>query len=217
MVCANHAAVMTGLDKLATNRRLRQAGCEVPASGIVGEDEPETFPIVVKPRSGQGSKRIQVIREARDYAEVSTSRSGDLWQRLLTAEDEEFTCGIARFPGMPTRVISFHRRLAGGLTGSGTLVDDPRLNRLGVLVADALDLRGSINMQLRLDGGVPMIFEVNPRFSSTVRFRHLLGFRDVAWSLDDALDRPIGDYVAPKPGARIFRVGEELILPARSQ
>jgi carbamoylphosphate synthase large subunit len=33
--------------------------------------------------------------------------------------------------------------------------------------------------------GKPYIFEINPRFSSTVFIRSELGFNDVAWSLGD--------------------------------
>ena len=37
----------------------------------------------------------------------------------------------------------------------------------------------------------PMIFEINPRFSSTVYMRHKLGFTDVIWSLKEFYDEPV--------------------------
>lgn len=212
LITANAVAVAIGLDKIATNRQLREAGCPVPESGIVGEDDPEDFPVIIKPRRGQGSKGIQVV-ERDGFGRARELRRGDLWQRLLPDADEEYTCGITRFPNMPTRVISFRRRLAGGLTGSGEVVDNEKLEALGRQVAEAIELRGSVNMQLRLDKGVPMIFEINPRFSSTVRFRHLLGYRDVAWSIEVALGEPVGPYSPPRPGTRIFRVAQEIVLP----
>jgi carbamoyl-phosphate synthase large subunit len=213
IITANALAVATGLDKLATNSRLRNAGIPVPECGLLGQQRPRTFPVIVKPRSGQGSKGIAKVSEV-DFDDVAARREGDLWQCFLPADDEEFTCGLARFPGTPTRVISFRRRLAGGITGSGTVVDDGRLTDLGNAVAEALELRGSINMQLRMHGGQPLIFEINPRFSSTVGFRHQLGFRDVLWSIADLLGEPIEDYAPRGAGMRISRVGEEeLILP----
>ena len=38
----------------------------------------------------------------------------------------------------------------------------------------------AFNIQLRFKNGLPMIFEINPRFSSTVYARHILGFPDLA-------------------------------------
>jgi carbamoyl-phosphate synthase large subunit len=56
---------------------------------------------------------------------------------------------------------------------------------IGIKIAKKLELNGSINIQLRLHEGLPYIFEINPRFSSTVFIRSELGFNDVAWSLGD--------------------------------
>jgi len=47
-------------------------------------------------------------------------------------------------------------------------------------------LQGSMNIQLILTDSGPRIFEINPRFSSTVLMRHKLGFCDFLWSLDEA-------------------------------
>ena len=49
---------------------------------------------------------------------------------------------------------------------------------------------GSINLQLRMVEGVPMLFEINPRFSSTVEFRDEFGFKDLIWSLEDKFRLP---------------------------
>jgi carbamoyl-phosphate synthase large subunit len=212
VVSASSEAVRTGLDKLQTFRVLRAAGLAVPDSGIVGVDEPGDYPLVVKPRSGQGSKGLLIVERAA-FNSHAAARSGDLWQRLLADADEEYTCGVARFPGSGTRVMTFRRKLAGGFTGSGVLVDDPVIAELCHAIADRLDLRGAINVQLRKENGVPRVFEINPRFSSTVRFRHLLGFRDVVWSVNDALGEPVEPYIPPHAGQRIYRISEEIILP----
>src|SRR3546814_6554984 len=61
------------------------------------------------------------------------------------------------------------------------------IESLCATVARALDLRGSINIQLRLGSRGPMIFEINHRFSSTVVFRHRLDFSDLLWSLQEQI------------------------------
>ena len=53
------------------------------------------------------------------------------------------------------------------------------------LIAQGLDLRGSMNIQLRLTDKGPRVFEINPRFSSTVLMRHRIGYSDVLWALDE--------------------------------
>ena len=212
IISPNHKAVQTGLDKLLTNNVLLEAGIEVPESGLVGDADPGDYDVVIKPRSGQGSKGIAIVSRG-SFDAIKSARSGDLWQRYLSDADAEYTCGIARFPAMDTRVISFRRKLAGGLTGSGSVNSLPELERLGERVADVLKLRGAVNMQLRMSMGKLLIFEINPRFSSTVGFRHKLGYRDVIWSLKDALGEGIESYEPPVAGTRIYRVAEEVILP----
>lgn len=212
VISANPAAIATGLDKLETARTLAAAGIAVPECGLVGIDEPGDFDCIVKPRRGQGSKGLLRVPRA-DFARLSAHRTGDLWQRWLKDEAQEFTCGIVRFANLPTRSLSFRRVLQGGLTGRGEVVHDPRLTALCEKVAEALDLEGAINIQLRMDAGEPMIFEINPRFSSTVGFRHRLGFRDGLWAIRARAGLPPERYVPPPAGTRIERVAQEVIRP----
>lgn len=212
VLTANVAAIATGLDKLRTFETLRAAGIPTPDSGIVGETEPTSFPCIIKPRQGQGSKRVTLV-DAETYPDVAADRQGDLWQRFLPGEDAEYTCGLIRLSQIGTRSIIFRRRLSGGLTGSGEHVVDAGIDTVLAQVADALDLHGSINVQLRIVDGVPHIFEINARFSSTVGFRHRLGFQDVVWTLSDLLEYPVGEYAPPPPGSRIFRIAQEVVLP----
>jgi carbamoyl-phosphate synthase large subunit len=210
MITANRRALAAGLDKLATAQTLSAAGIAVPESGIVGVDEPGGFDLVLKPRSGQGSKGLAMIARA-EFEALAESRKGALWQRWLKDADEEYTCGVVRFPGVPTRSLSLRRTLSGGLTGKGEVVHDPRLTRMCEAVAEALDLDGAINVQLRMDGGEPVVFEINPRFSSTVGFRHTLGFRDAVWAIASRFGLPVGGYRPPLAGTRIERVAAEVI------
>ena len=75
-----------------------------------------------------------------------------------------------------------------------------------------LKLEGSINIQLRFRVDEPIIFEINPRFSSTILFRHLLGFKDLIWSIEDANNQQISNYIKPKKGAEFFKGFNEYII-----
>jgi len=48
-----------------------------------------------------------------------------------------------------------------------------------------------MNVQLRLTDKGPRVFEINPRFSSTVLMRHRLGYCDVLWAMDEVEGRAV--------------------------
>jgi len=70
-------------------------------------------------------------------------------------------------------LIAANLRKEDGLTVLGTTIVVKK-------IINNLNYDAAFNIQLRLKNGVPMIFEINPRFSSTVYARHLMGFPDLA-------------------------------------
>ena len=72
-----------------------------------------------------------------------------------------------------------------------------------------LDLTGSINVQLRIQENIPKIFEINPRFSSTVLFRHLFGFEDLIWSIEDSMGYILSDNRSNVIGKKFYKGFEE--------
>jgi len=212
VLAANRLAVETGLDKYATFNRLAAHELGVPWTRIVGEAPPLTLPCILKRRRGQGSKDLRLVDTEAEVEIATQTRAGDLWQELLLPEDQEYTCGLYRSRAGETRTIALRRRLQGGLTGTAVVADSTPFSPLLHGIADALQLNGSINVQLRLTADGPKVFEINPRFSSTVRFRDRLGFRDFIWSLLDSRGLAIGDYRAPSPGIRMYRCADEVII-----
>lgn len=211
LLMANKGAIQVGLDKLATFQALDAAGVPAPRTGLVGDGPRPPLPCIVKMRSGQGSKGLTLVEDW-NAPHVFSTRTGDLWQEYLPEADQEFTCGLFRSGASPLRSIALRRSLSGGLTGAAEVVDDSRINRELERIADVLELEGAINVQLRLQNGEPKTFEINPRFSSTVGFRHRLGFKDFEWSMLAALGKPLPAYSAPPAGVRMYRVGTEVIL-----
>lgn len=211
-LAASARALRTGLDKLETFRMLSRAGIPTPDTGIVGDVDPPFDRFIIKPRHGQGSKNI-VVAEPWSREQLLATRKGDLWQDVLPDAEEEYTCGVIRFPGMGVRTIALRRKLGGGLTVSATVVENGAIDEMLGALAEALALEGAINVQLRMRDGKPFVFEINARFSSTVGFRHRIGFRDFVWSMEHALGRTPSPYEPAIAGTRLFRVSEEVILP----
>lgn len=213
VISASRFALETGLDKLKTARLIEESGLAAPWTVVVGESEPNNTPCILKARSGQGSKSVSIVQTSEQAARYSATRRGDIWQELLGDADHEFTCGLFRAPNVAARSIAIRRKLQGGLTGSGEVVHDDAISEYLAKIADALNLRGSINVQLRMTDRGPVAFEINPRFSSTVLFRHRMGFQDFLWTLQDVFAQPISSYTPPAAGTRIYRVANEVILP----
>jgi len=211
VIAANSRALEIGSDKLQTARLLAERGLPAPWCEIVGEGEPRAFPCILKKRHGSGSRGVALVdRELAAY--YSSRRQGDIWQEYLPPDDQEYTCGLFKSRAGELRTIVFRRTLSGGATGKGEVVDNPVISDLLEKIASAVELRGSINVQLRLTENGPMVFEINPRFSSTVVFRHLLGYQDLLWSIADRLGESIGPYSKAMPGTRFYRTSNEVIL-----
>jgi carbamoyl-phosphate synthase large subunit len=216
VIMANREALEIGLDKLETAEMLKECGLPFPWTVNAEAGDPLGFPCILKAREGWGSKAVYIVQ--RDTADLySMKRAGHIWQELLEPAEEEYTCGLYGTRSGEVRSIIFRRKLLGGLTASGEVVEDGDIRQLLECVACRLHLRGSINVQLRKTRRGPVVFEINPRFSSTVMFRHRLGFTDVLWSLQEARGQSPGAQDRPDAGVKFYRVGTEIIMPAKKK
>ncbi len=210
VVMANQKAFEFSVDKLKTAQLLSELGLPHPWTRLVSED-PESFPCIIKDRGLLGKGGVDVV----DRVQVDhfrAARPNDLWQEYL--KGDEYTCGLYGMKDGDIRSIIFKRQLSNvtsGFTSSGVVVENQEISDLLHALAVGVDLRGSCNIQLRLTDRGPMIFEINPRFSSTVMFRHKLGFQDVVWSCNEAFGLPAGEYHPPAAGIRFYKGYSEYI------
>ncbi len=213
LITANSKTLDVGFDKLATANLLESLGLPFPWTIPVESGVPKNLPCIAKARTGSGSRTIAVIKTVEEQRQYVVREVGNsIWQEYLTPDDQEITCGVFRMPGCSTRNIQFRRKLLGGLTSSGEVIVDPEIDFVVEKLASALELRGSMNVQLRRTNRGPVIFEINPRFSSTVMFRHKLGFKDVLWSIEDSLELSPSKYSAGLPGMRFYRGSAEMFF-----
>lgn len=207
---ANKKAMEIGFDKYRTAEFLQENELPHPWTQIAALGVPQEFPCILKSRTGCGSKDVRIFTEE-DYNSTAFYNEDDIFQELIGGDDAEYTCGLFRSSWGEIRSIILRRKLRGGLTGSGTVETNPVIERLLHTLAEALELQGSINVQLRLRAGVPYVFEINPRFSSTVRFRHKLGFLDVLWTMQDSSHSIIDSYREPAVGTHFYKIYEDII------
>lgn len=205
--------IETCLDKYKTYEFLKKSGLNYPKTilAIDANRLPSNqFPMILKPRFGQGSKEVEIVTSLDD---ISPKLQTDhyLVQELLSDEDQEYTCCVFADAGC-YRSIILKRKLKEGFTVSGEVTEDQAIEDYIVSISKALNLQGSMNLQLRMTTRGPVLFEINPRFSSTVMFRDKLGFSDLLWSIQQVLGIAVSDYKPPKAGIKFYRGIAEYIL-----
>ncbi|MEK9657777.1 MAG: ATP-grasp domain-containing protein [bacterium] len=178
----NEFAVDVGLDKLKTMETLGEKNILVPWTLNAQIDDPKEYPCIFKNRSTSGSKSVELIHNAKE-AQRCCLREKSVWQEVLLPANQEYTCCIYRSKSGEIRILVMLRELENGETKYAKIVQSNEINCYLKSIALALDLKGSMNIQLVLTKNGPLLFEINPRFSSTVGFRHLVGFRDFEWQL----------------------------------
>ncbi len=178
----NHFIINTFLDKYETVNFLKRNKIPHPTTFLLKEyDNQLGFPIIIKPRRGCGSKSIMKLDRPEEFKVKKNILSDVVVQEYLGGENNEYTTGVFS-DGKDIHTITFKRKLSlEGFSKTVELVIDERIKRLAEKIAGYSNLVGSINIQSKKIGKGFIIFEINPRFSSTVYFRHYFGFRDVEW------------------------------------
>lgn len=216
LVMANPSAIAVGSDKLRTAEFLNSINISTPWT-LPAEsfDAATPLPCIFKARRGAGSKSVFVCRSAEDVEFYRARHASAIVQEWLQPDTNEVTCGVYRTRTGEVSVVQLLRTLVGGFTGWAQVIQNAEVESQCRRVAEALDLRGSINVQLRITDAGPRIFEINPRFSSTVLMRHLMGFADVEWSLRESAGQPVV-LTQPAVGTIGVRVQGAALCPASS-
>jgi len=212
VVILDRTIIETALDKYKTYTFLRDNDFLFPSTILASECAGSKLQgkKILKPRSGQGSKGIRTItslEEIKDY-ELNDSY---IVQEYLSDEENEYTCCVYR-DEKNVRDIILKRKMKNGFTVSGEVVENASIKKYILEISEKLNLIGSMNLQLRMTTRGPVLFEINPRFSSTVVFREKMGFSDLYWALESQLGNKLGDYTPPKAGLKFYRGIQEYIL-----
>jgi carbamoyl-phosphate synthase large subunit len=104
-------------------------------------------------------------------------------QSLIDTPDQEYTCAVWRGHDV-IRKCTLRRKLQGGMTGWAKVEQHDAIDLTLDRIISSFSGDAFINVQLRMHEGKPYVFEINPRFSSTVMMRHKIGFSDFLWTLD---------------------------------
>ena len=177
---------------------------ELPSTGL-------TFPLIAKPRGGRSSEGLERIYDVHDlvYFRRKLDGRGYIVQPLFEGEVCVVDLVRQRTSG---RVAAMARqelmRTSNGAGMTVRMLNDPVLIDAALEVARTLDLDGCINVEFLMRAGIPLLMDINPRFSAGVAFSQLSGYDMVInhWRCfsGEALDEP----VMPEPRIFVRRIVE---------
>ncbi len=211
LICASLKSREVGFDKLTTTNFLQDSNLPFPETDVISTMVPSKFPLILKSREGSGSKSIFILNDLEEFSFYQKKYPGFIAQELIANSPDEFTCGLFRSTDNDIRSVIYKRKLVDSYSGYGEVIENASISLLLDTIARKLDLIGSINVQLKLSDKGPCVFEINPRFSSTVRFRHLMGFEDLIWSILDKIGQPLPDFTPAKLGSKFYKGFNEYI------
>lgn len=207
-------------DKLKTVQWLNRYGINAPKTYDL--DDLNSFPkiyeeikgqLIVKPKSGKGSKGIYILDDARDLSNRLPVK-GCVAQELIGTEYTEFTCGVYKSKFNYIEIIVMKRILRNGSTYKAEVVRHPKIERYCREIAKHCETTAPFNVQLRVCDKTdePYCFEINMRLSGTTSIRHEFGFKDcMAWIQESFYNRSARDLFKLEFGTAI-RYEEEFFF-----
>lgn len=192
VIVSKEFVVKIANDKWLTSNFLKENNFPYPISymsndqdGMKHLKELQYYPYIAKPIDGARSKGLIMINSEKDLNQVSAYENNLVVQEYINEDEGEFTSGCLVFDGKCRAVVTLKRDLRDGNTYRAYY--NPNFEKYSRFISDVsekLDIYGPINFQFRIRKGMPVIFEINSRFSGTTPIRSFFGFNEVVATLE---------------------------------
>ncbi len=191
-ICPSTKLILIGSDKYKTYQYLKSLGIQTPWTYQTKDlKKPIKFPCLVKGKHGRGSKNLFICNNSEEAKFFSKYFKNGIFQEILVPKEKEITCAIYRFKNKEIKILQLLRSLKDGYTVWSKVVKNKNIETLCRNLTKKINFYGPANFQLILTKKGPRIFEINPRFSSTILMRNYLGFTDFIWSIEEAFNLKI--------------------------
>lgn len=228
----NKATVKTCSDKFTCFELLARKNIPCPQTQLLSEIDIHgaltIYPLIAKPRIDSGGSRgINLLYNADDLAGFASQHIDDAssWvcQEYLKDSGNELTIGVlSQTNGCAAgaillrrsfqNMLSVHDRSHDYLISSGSsqgeFYRDTVAEEAAMRIADAVGSTGPLNIQCRLQDGIVMPFEINPRFSASNYLRTLAGVNEVALYLNHLISAHDIIYAEPREGLALRSFAE---------
>lgn len=185
------------LDKWRMAQRMTELGLSVAKSWLASDASAIAFPAIVKPRVGRGSRGFAVVETKAALTEYLARAKGSpddfVVQEQLTGR-EMTTSAVVALGGPLLAVVPKEATVKKGITQVGVTRAIPAVDKLVRDIQERMRADGPFNVQLMLGAdGVPKVFEINPRYSTTVALTLGAGLNEV----DVVLRHALGEEIPP--------------------
>ena len=216
LAAASAATLAVTLDKWELAQRCAPL-LRVPETRLVNPEGIAiawSFPVIVKPRRGAGSRGVRLVESREQLEAIGTDESLIIQEFLPGAEFSVDV--IAAADGRVVAAVPRTRtRVDSGVSIAGRTVHDAGLEHTAAAVAEAIGLTGVANVQLRYDReGVPALLEVNPRFPGAMPLTIAAGVDMPSLVLDLALGLEIPERIEFRELANVRYLEDVFLDPS---
>jgi carbamoyl-phosphate synthase large subunit len=161
------AAVDLCCDKTAFARRMAAAGVPHPATADCPDELDDVpGPWIVKPRSGRGSRGLQLLDSRAAVLAALVSDPGLIAQTRLSGREFTADALVDRRGDLLTVVPRWRDETKAGISVKGTTFESEAVTALAGDALRVVGLTGPANVQgFVADDGTATVVEINPRFS----------------------------------------------------
>jgi carbamoyl-phosphate synthase large subunit len=211
-------------DKYLTYLHAKQAGIDVPETVTTIEEALNlvtagkiSWPLMVKPRKGSASMYVYTCGNEEELRLAFKNCPGPVIQQFLSGDEYGYDI-FCDSDFKPVSVLC-KRKIAmrAGETDKAVSVNDKKLIDLGLKIAQAFPMFGPVDVDVKMDGNMPMLLEVNPRFGGGYPCSHLCGAdfpaKLIAMCKGLKISPDIGNY----PADVFMFKQDEIISPAAEE
>jgi len=205
------------LDKFQLARALSAAKLPAPAT-FMAKDGPGhlPYPLVLKPRVGRGSRGLHILNDPSEWENACRhlpSLDSYIIQEFI--QGPEYTVSVMMWrDGVVQAVVPKLILDKRGITRQAVTQKVAAIEQLAMDVQNRFRADGPFNMQLRICNrtGKPTIFEINPRFSTTVTLTHAAGVDEVGLLVEQAVGRRASEVVPWQADVRLIRSTKDIFM-----
>ena len=177
-----------------------------------GNKYPVEYPCVVKPVTGRGSRGFRVVKNHAEYlawVQLEGKHNGGMMRQEYLDGDEYTVSVVVNNRNQLMAIVPKLVLEKRGITIRAVTEKNGAIHGVCEEIVDKMHPCGTFNVQLKMVDGVPKIFEINPRLSTTSILTTEAGVNEIDlmikyWDVDGT------PYFQFKEGVRMYRRWESV-------
>lgn len=218
VLCPEPSFVSLCLDKWLFSKRMMAEGLPCPRTVLFSDGPGDlAFPLVLKPRVGRGSRGVAYLdsMKALERALAKNPLMGSDYILQECVDGPEYTVSVVQWrDGVIQAVVPKRVMEKKGVTRHAVTEKLLEIDSIAQAIQARIGAFGPFNIQLRVcrHSNKPMIFEINPRFSSSISLTIAAGVDEVGLLIEQALGRRQSEHIPWHKGVAMVRHMHDQIL-----